>query len=634
LYLKINYKGNFMIQKKKMALSLSLAMILFAGCGTIVDEDTEDTDKGKRDINQPVDNATNSAPTATQQAITLDEDGNKVITFAGMDQDGDTLTFEVVTNPANGTINGATYTPNANFFGNDSFTFKANDGTADSDEATVSIMVNSVKDAPIATPQSITLDEDTNKTIILAGTDAEDDDLTYTVVTGPTNGELDGTTYTPNADFNEGDSFTFIANDGDLNSTPATISITINPINDIPTANSINAITLDEDTNVTITLTGTDTDGTTLTYPIVTGPTSGTFDGTTYTPDENFNGTDSFIFKAYDGTADSNEVTVNITVTSVNDAPTATPQSITLNEDTNTTITLSGTDAENNALTYTVVTGPTKGIFDGTIYTPNANFNGADSFTFIANDGDLNSTPATMNITVDSVNDAPTVNAGDDVSITEGDSFSPTSTQDDIDGFIEGTIWKENENIITFPKTDFTVGEHILTVTVTDNEGLDANDTLILTVKPPCTPLPATGQTISHYTNDDGNLTKGTARSFDRDDTNNTVTDNVTGLMWQDNANDGLKSFDEAGTYCTGLTLGGYEDWRLPVIKELVYLVDRGAETPAIDSVFQNTNNYYWSSTIKYGSTNQAWYVNFSTGTYNYTSWDLNVRCVREIEEF
>ncbi len=327
------------------------------------------------------------------------------------------------------------------------------------------------------------------------------------------------------------------------------------------------------------------------------------------------------------------DINTPIENTAVNNAPIATSQKITLDEDGSKTIVLSGMDLDSDALTYRVIKAPIRGTLDGLTYIPDADFNGNDSFTFVANDTTIDSDEATVSIIVNSINDAPTVSAEDNINITEGDSFSPTLAYNDIDGYIseENIVWKEDGNIITFPKTDFSAGEYNLTVTVTDNEGLSATDFLTLIVKKPYIPLLATGQSISYYANDDGNLTKGATRSFTRDDATEIVTDNVTKLMWQDDVDSGVKSLEDALIYCTSLTLGGYEDWRLPEIKELIYLVDRSKNAPSVDVAFQNfKSNSYQSYTMK--NTNEAWYVNFYSGTYNYTSWNLYTRCVREVE--
>ena len=184
----------------------------------------------------------NQAPVAESQSVSTNEDASVAITLSGSDADSDALTFSVVTQPANGSLSGTapnlTYTPTADFNGEDSFTFIANDGTTDSAAATITITVDSVNDVPTANAQSVSVDEDASVAITLSGSDADSDALTFSVVTQPANGSLSGAapnlTYTPTADFNGEDSFTFIANDGTADSAAATTSIAINPIPEQP----------------------------------------------------------------------------------------------------------------------------------------------------------------------------------------------------------------------------------------------------------------------------------------------------------------------------------------------------------------------------------------------------------------
>ena len=139
-----------------------------------------------------------------------------------------------------------TYTPAANYHGPDSFTYKANDGTVDSNVATVSITVNPVNDAPVADDDSYSTAEDTALTVPAPGvlgndTDVENDTLTAVLVTGPSHGAVtlnaDGSfSYTPGLNYNGSDSFTYKANDGAADSNVATVSITVDPVNDAPVA--------------------------------------------------------------------------------------------------------------------------------------------------------------------------------------------------------------------------------------------------------------------------------------------------------------------------------------------------------------------------------------------------------------
>ena len=183
----------------------------------------------------------------------------------------------------------------------------------------------------------------------------------------------------------------------------ASIIVTNNP----PSADSQSVIT-DEDNVKAITLTGSDPDSDPITFAIDEHPNHGTLTGAapdlTYTPDANYSGSDSFTFIVNDGTLDSAPATVSITINPVNDPPTAHPQSVITNINTPILITLTGSDIENNPLTYSIDDPPDHGGLSGTppnlTYTPDTDFNGADSYTFYVSDGSANSASATISITV------------------------------------------------------------------------------------------------------------------------------------------------------------------------------------------------------------------------------------------
>ena len=193
------------------------------------------------------------------------------------------------------------------------------------------------------------------------------------------------------------------------------------------------SVTGAEDATVTGKLAATDQDANTLTYSVVSGPQHGSVtvnaNGSySYAPNANYNGPDSFTFKANDGHVDSNTATVSLTVTPVNDAPVAANSSLTGAEDTALSGAVSATDPDSITVSYSLVNGPQHGSVtlnaNGAYnYTPNANYNGADSFTFKANDGQVDSNTATVNLTVTAVNDAPTT-AGDTASVNAGSSLS------------------------------------------------------------------------------------------------------------------------------------------------------------------------------------------------------------------
>ena len=452
-------------------------------------------------------NPVNDAPVANNQAVLVIEDTPTPITLSASDADGDPITYIVLTQPAHGTLSGTapnlTYTPTLNYNGGDSFTFKVNDGTVDSNTATVTITVTPVNDAPIANNQSVIVTEDIAKAITLTATDVDANALTYTVVTPPTHGTLSGSapnlTYTPAANYNGSDSFTFKANDGTVDSNIATVSITVTPVNDAPVAND-QTVSTPEDTQLGITLTGSDVDGNTLTYIVVTPPTHGTLSGSapnlTYTPAANYNGGDSFTFKVNDGTTDSNIATVTITVTPVNDVPVANDQTVTVTEDVAKAITLTATDVDGNALTYTVVSPPTHGTLSGSApgltYTPAANYNGNDSFTFKANDGTTDSNIATVSITVSPVNDAPVAN--DQTVTTVEDTQVPiTLTASDPEGDVltyiivvppaHGTLSGSAPNFTYTPDPNYS-GSDSFTFKANDGSADSNTATVSITITP------------------------------------------------------------------------------------------------------------------------------------------------------
>ncbi|HET7089767.1 MAG TPA: Ig-like domain-containing protein [Anaerolineae bacterium] len=197
--------------------------------------------------------------------------------------------------------------------------------------------------APVAGNDAYSANEDATLFVAAPGvlsndSDPDGDSLSAILVFGPLSGTLalnaDGSfTYTPNANFNGGDSFTYKANDGFDDSSVATVSITVHPVNDNPVAGN-DAYSVNEDTSLNVPAPGvlgndSDIDGDGLTAVLVNGPAHGALtlnaNGSfVYTPDANFHGGDSFTYKANDGAADSNVATVVITVHSVNGVPVCT----------------------------------------------------------------------------------------------------------------------------------------------------------------------------------------------------------------------------------------------------------------------------------------------------------------------
>jgi len=367
---------------------------------------------------------------------------------------------------------------------------------------------------PHANDDTATTPEDTPVTVSVLSndTDPNGDTLSVTAVTQGANGSVainpDNTvTYTPDANFNGSDSFTYMISDGHGGTDTATVNVTVTAVNDAPVANDDTATT-NEDNAATISVltNDTDVDGDSLIVSGVTQPTNGTaginLDGTvTYTPNANFNGSDSFTYTISDGNGGTATANVNITVNPVNDAPVCvSPQSGSTNEDTALNGSVACTDVDNLTLTYSKVSNPSHGTVtvnsNGTFtYTPAANYNGGDSFTFKANDGSLDSNVATFNITIMAVNDAP-VAVNDSTTVAKNGSgvIFILANDSDVDGdtltvisFTQpshGTVAysTRNKNFRYTPTKGFT-GTDTFTYTISDGHGGTATATVTVTVQ-------------------------------------------------------------------------------------------------------------------------------------------------------
>jgi hypothetical protein len=369
----------------------------------------------------------NDAPIAVDDAAATDEDSPVTIDILSNDSDpdGDVLSVTDITQGANGdvTINpdgSITYSPAADFNGSDSFTYTISDGNGGSASAAVNITVNPVNDPPLADNLEADTGEDTPVSITLSGIDPEGGDLGYTIVTDPANGDLSGSspnlTYTPTENYFGSDLFTYTVNDGELNSETATVSITVEAVNDPPVITSPSQATATEDDPFTYIASATDSDDDagSISFTFTNLPVWLAADGATLTgtPGEG-DGSGSFTITADDGHTVNNTATLEVilTVQAVNDPPVAYDQAATTAEDVDVPITLTGSDPEDSPLDYEVLTSPVHGDLSGDApalsYLPDENYHGEDSFTFRVNDGDLNSEAATVSITVTAVNDAP-----------------------------------------------------------------------------------------------------------------------------------------------------------------------------------------------------------------------------------
>jgi VCBS repeat-containing protein len=459
--------------------------------------------------------------------------------------------------------------------------FVVSDGTSNSNTATTTVTISAVNNAPVADNDSYSVNEGATLTVpaatgVLNGdTDPEGDSLTAVLDSGPAH----ASSFTLNADgsfsyTHDGsetpttDTFTYHATDGTSNSNVATVTITINPLNDAPTADN-DAYSVNEGGTLTVpAATGVlngdiDPEGTTLTAVLNAGPAHASSftlnaDGSfTYVHDGSETPlTDTFTYHATDGTASSNVATVTITINPVNDAPTAVNDSFNVNEGGTLNQAAPGvlagdTDPEGSTLTAALVTGPAH----ASSFTLNANgsftytHDGSetpltDTFTYRANDGTANSNVATVTITINPVNDAPVAD-NDSYSVNEGATLNvPAAT-----GVLNGDTDAEGTTLtavldsgpahassftlnadgsfsythdgsetpltdtFTYHATDGTASSNVATVTITINPVNDppvANpDTADITEEAPNVPAANTvsGNVLTNDTDPDSSLT-------------------------------------------------------------------------------------------------------------------------------
>ena len=360
--------------------------------------------------------------------------------------------------------------------------------------------------APVPQNQSLTTPVNTALAITLAGSDPNGDALTYAVVAAPAHGSLTGTapslTYTPAGGFTGADSFTFKANDGQLDSAAATVTIDVGTSGNRRPVAVNQWLTTAEDITKAITLGGTDPDGDPLTYQIVSGPLHGLLIGSapnlSYLPAANYPagnspGADSFTFTVSDGSLTSALATVNITVTPVNDPPLATAQTLSVSANTATPITLAGVDPEGYALVYSVVSNPSHGTLSGTApnltYQPIANYRGADSFTFKVTDSEGVASPvAIVSITI--INDPPVAiaqyvellpNVAKAVTLSGSDSANDPLTYSVLTQPAHGSLTGSAPNLTYTPIAGYT-GADSFTFSVNDGVSDSAAATVTLNV--------------------------------------------------------------------------------------------------------------------------------------------------------
>ncbi len=449
-----------------------------------------------------------------------------------VDPDGDALTATLVSGPARGSLtfneNGTfVYSPVAGYNGVDTFTYTISDGVSTSAVQTATITISAgPNQRPVGVADSYSVAEDalssrTAATGVLANdTDAEGDALTAVLVSTTRNGVLvlnaDGSfTYQPAANYNGPDSFTYRARDTQ-NSGVITVSLTVTPVNDDPVAVADN-YGAEPNTELVISAalgvlkndTDIDNSAAQLSAFLLTDPQNGVVqlneDGSfIYKPYPGFGGLDFFDYYVLDGDGSSIPARVNI---SVNGRPVAMANAYSTPEDNALNVAAPGvvgndTDPENSALTASVATMPARGTLvlnaDGSfLYTPAANYAGADSFTYTVSDGSRVSLPAAVSLTVVPVNDAPvvvaetysvvidtpyTANAGAGVLRNDTDVDSPSLTAILVSTTSSGVLALAADGSFTYSPTIGFSGSDTFSYRVTDGSLSSASVVVTLNV--------------------------------------------------------------------------------------------------------------------------------------------------------
>ncbi len=346
----------------------------------------------------------NAPPIAVDDQETGDEDTQLIgdVSSNDMDPDDDSLIYTTDTLPAQGMVELQTdgsfvYIPNANFFGEDSFTYRVRDSFGNEAGANVVLIVRPVNDLPAVMDQTIMVQEDDDFRGPLAVEDLENDPLLFELTEGPDHGEvmfIPGTldfVYVPAADFFGNDRFVYAVDDGGGTAVFGTVSVLVVGVNDCPVAVDL-MLQGSEDVELVSPLPAIDVDRDEVMFSLVQPPIHGevniTPDGLMfYSPDLNYSGKDSFRFAVTDGFDCSSSATVSIDLLPVNDDPTASDLRFSTGEDARLAAALGVVDVDGDIGEYVVTQQPARGsvsISGGGqfVFQPALNAYGPDEFLY------------------------------------------------------------------------------------------------------------------------------------------------------------------------------------------------------------------------------------------------------------
>ena len=428
---------------------------VFAVVATVQDDDGA---QGSGAIDS-VGSFVNTAPVARDDSATVDEDSSVLIEVRSNDSDADNdpLAVQVVNGPAHGLLQAQPdgrlkYTPDADFNGADSFSYRLSDGTDLSNTATVRLTVNPVNDAPtLVAVADQRVDEGSTLQLQLQASDVEGQPLSYSLVSGA------------GASLSTSGLLTLPAIDG-----PATVPVTVrvsdgtasaersfNVLIDnlAPTVGNLQLQEVRTGNQRQVSLSGAiadaglpdthtvqvdwgDGSSSAAVVDVLTRTFSASHSYTLGSATQDF----TIVAKATDDDGDVGSAST-VSRGGAGTAPEAVDDSATVAEDGTVRISVlaNDRDAEGDALTLqtlgTALHGSVVLNNDGTVqYTPAADFNGSDSFTYRASDASGPSNLATVRITVTPVNDAPTITTPQPVTLDEGQVLQLQLQAQDVDG--------------------------------------------------------------------------------------------------------------------------------------------------------------------------------------------------------
>lgn len=465
----------------------------------------------------------NDPPNAVNDSAQTNEDEAVLVLVLGNDTDPDEDVLEVVevTHGAEGWVSivggGTTvrYFPNDNFFGDDSFLYTISDGRGGVDQAQVTVTVASVNDAPRALDDEATTAQNEAVTIEVLSNDSDvdEDQLTVTGAGPAQNGTVkinsgQTITYTPDPQFTGEDSFEYTVSDGAEGSDIGTVFVWVIESNEPPIAENDQAETNEDEPIVVLVLANdSDPDEDPLEVTEVAQGEHGSVviveEGTAvrYEPNENFSGSDTFIYAISDGKEGGAEAQVTVTVAPVNDPPVA------VNDEAFTqtgepvviSVLANDSDPDQDVLIVTEASQGSQGSVavgtDHTItYTPDADFTGEDSFTYSISDQNGETAAGSVFVTVTEHNEPPL--AVDDLASTPEDEpvvIQVLENDSDPDqdpltirevsqaehGVVE--IIEEGRALRYSPSEDYS-GTDSLVYSISDGKGLNASASVLISI--------------------------------------------------------------------------------------------------------------------------------------------------------